>query len=261
MTAQIKLDRADAHIAEAGEIVDDWLNHTDAFTIEPVIDLATQRTEERVRLREQPPDRLALVIGDAVHNLRVALDHAVFDAARRAAYGPLSPEVERALMFPVHATRAAFNKKAPSRLVGVPDAVKQVIEDVQPFRWEREPDMEHAYRVWPLWRLNELDIIDKHRRLTVTAASLRHQAIGVPAEFEPETRFWFASGPVRDGHVLVSYLGRDAGVEHMVTRDVALVEPTLEIEAPVMDLLTSLQRETTNIVWRMDLAQRERPDD
>lgn len=140
--------------------------------------------------------------------------------------------------------------------MGVPDEVKRVIEQAQPCRWE-DPKHPDAYRVFPLWKLNELDVIDKHRRLTVTAASLTYQAISVPAKFEPDTRFSFATGPVYDGQVLVSYLGSAEGVRHMADRTVAIMEPTVPAPTPVKELLASLQREVTNIVWRMDLAQRQ----
>jgi hypothetical protein len=87
--AELKLGRAREHIATAAEIVEEWLRG-DAFTINKTVDLATGRTEARVRLAGSPPARLSLVVGDAVHNLRAALDHAVYDAAYQRAGGTLS---------------------------------------------------------------------------------------------------------------------------------------------------------------------------
>jgi hypothetical protein len=166
-------------------------------------------------------------------------------------------------MFPIHATRPAYEKNAPARLQGVPESVAQVIEDAQPFRWA-DPDYPNAYRFQPLWQLNELDVIDKHRRLTVTAASLRFHAIGVPEDFDPKAAFSIAAGPVHDGQVLVSYVGRAQGVSHMAERDVALVEPAIQptveprivMARPVMDVLASLQGHVIDVVQRMAFAER-----
>jgi hypothetical protein len=253
VAAQLKLQRAQALIDEVSVIVDNWLDG-DAFEIEAVTDAATGRNVERVSLRESPPERLALVVGDAVHNMRVALDHAVFEAASRAASAPLTERQERALMFPIHKTRDDFNDAVPRRLRGVPQPVCQVIEDAQPFRW-LPPRHANAYRATPLWQLNELDVIDKHRRLTVTAASLRFQALGVPDDFDPQTAFFFQRGPVEHGQPLVSYVGKADGVEHMTERDIALVEPSIDVEHEIMDLLASLQRTVMDVVYRMRIAQ------
>lgn len=252
MSTRLKLQRAQSHLDEAAAIVDDWLDG-EAFRIEPVTDLATGRTEERVILRESPPDRLALVVSDAVHNLRVALDHAVFDVASRAASAPLTEEAEKALMFPIHATRNAFTKTAPSRLQGVPQSVQQVIEEAQPFRW-LEPDDSEGHRVMPLWQLNELDVIDKHRRLAITAATLQHHSLGLPEGVDPETVFFTAGGTVEHGQVLVSYVGKAEGVAHMARLDVALVEPSIPGARPVIDVLASVQATVLDIVHGIHLA-------
>src|SRR5215217_4894753 len=95
------------------------------------------RTEARVRIRQPPPAKLALIVGDAVHNMRAALDHAVFDTAYRHSGGRLSPRDEENLMMPIigDGTKADFAKTARRRLPHIPKLVRDVIEEEQPFAW------------------------------------------------------------------------------------------------------------------------------
>jgi hypothetical protein len=132
--AALKLDRSREHIEAARVEVAAWLE-SDALTIERTTDDSTGRTEARVRLRQPPPVRLSAILGDAVHNLRAALDHAVYGAAAAHADGALAPKIEGELMFPVIGPggKTTFDNAAARRLVGVPDAVRAAIENEQPF--------------------------------------------------------------------------------------------------------------------------------
>jgi hypothetical protein len=249
--AERKLERAQEHIVAVHAIVDQWLR-SEALTIEEVPDMSTGRTERRVRLGAAPPDRLALVIGDAVHNLRAALDHAVYDAACQHAGGALTPQVEKALMFPVigDGTKKEFDREAGKRLVGVPNEVIAVVEQAQPYRWN-DAGNPGGYCFHPVWQVHELDRIDKHRRLTVTAAALESQAIGVPDNVEPDVEFHYASGPVTDEQVLASYLGADAGVEYLFDRSVVVTDGQIGVrDVAVGDLLKTLLQHIAHVVWR-----------
>jgi hypothetical protein len=136
--AQAKLSRAAEHISVIRELVDAWLAGPD-FRIERTTDL-DGRTEARVRLTGSPPPRIGVVVGDAVHNLRAALDNAVYASARSAAGGRLDERTERALEFPVvgDGTKDDFDDLARRKLVGVPAPVRQVVEEDQPYRWNTD---------------------------------------------------------------------------------------------------------------------------
>jgi hypothetical protein len=199
--AQLKLGRGAEHIAAVRELVDDWLAGPD-FRIDRVR-CADGRTEARVRLTGSPPPRIAVVAGDAVHNLRAALDNAVYASARDAAGGTLDERTERRLEFPVvgDGTKADFDRLATERrkLVGVPDRVRQVVEEHQPYHYNsaEHPD---GHRFHPVWQVHDLDRIDKHRRLALTAAAaVRHPGIGVPEGVEPEPEWFHLHGAVTDG--------------------------------------------------------------
>jgi hypothetical protein len=161
----------------------------------------TGRTEARVRLRRSPPPELALIVGDAVHNLRTALDHTVYEAARKHAGGSLTPQIEQSLMFPIinpaRGRRDRFDEAARSCLRGVPKPVCEFIEQEQPYHWS--DGEENGYRFHWLWRVHELDRIDKHRRLTVTAAAIESPYVTVPDNVEPQIQFLHAEGPSTTG--------------------------------------------------------------
>jgi hypothetical protein len=247
-----KLVRAREHIVAASGIVQAWLDG-DAFGIETTMNHDTGRTEARVRLTETSPDGLALVVGDAVHNLRAALDHALFDTAHRHAGESLTGRDERTLSFPIlgAAPPEGFEKKTAGQLPYVPADVRGVVEESQPYRQSSaaHPD---GFRFHPLWQLHELDRIDKHRRLAVTAASLGHQAIGVPEGVDPDVKFHLDRGLVTHHQLLATYLGAEAGVEYMFDRSVVLIEDSIGLRQPSVDgLLDSLLRHVEWVLWRI----------
>jgi hypothetical protein len=236
---QLKLGRAREHIGEVREIARRWLDG-DAFTIDMTTDNSSGRTEARARVQGSPPDQLALAVGDAIHNVRAALDHAVFDAAYRHAPGSLTKKEQRDLEFPIFETEPpkGFAKKTAATLLRVPGDVRDVIEEVQPYHWNDEANPAGS-RFHTLWRVHDLDRIDKHRRLTVMAASLGHHLIGVPDGVEPDEKFYFESGPVHDGQLLASYLGAEEGVQYLAELGIVLAEGDIREDSPLDEVLWS----------------------
>lgn len=127
------------------------------------------------QLREELPNELSAIFGDALHNMRTALDY----LARQLviANGSL-PEDHRG-------QRTAFPislKAGPVRIAPkVSDRAQALVRSVQPFEQE---DPQSSL----LWRLNELDIIDKHRLIAVFNASTGGKvAFGLPGDDSPIT--------------------------------------------------------------------------
>ncbi|MDA0164610.1 hypothetical protein OM076_30350 [Solirubrobacter ginsenosidimutans] len=244
--SDLKLQRAREHIEAADELVDAYLDNG-ACTVVRTADERTGRTELRVQITAPPPARLALVIGDAVHNLRAALDHVVFEAALSNSVGTLSPAAEEALMFPIRdkPPKGGWEQVVKDRLPGVPPPVCAVIEAEQPFRWTTsEHPTAHLFR--PLWRVHDLDRIDKHRTLTVTTAALSHHAFGVHAEKDPEIRFYYAPGRVQDGQLLATYR-TDSGATYMPDLNLAIVEG--EAELANQTISATLAHLHQHVVW------------
>lgn len=73
--AHLKVERAKKHIADLQDIFGTFVKqHPHALHIDN--DASSGLITVEVRFSEPLPASLALIIGDAVHNLRTALDHA-----------------------------------------------------------------------------------------------------------------------------------------------------------------------------------------
>lgn len=204
----VKIDRALDHIKALDESIAAWRGD-DPYTVReeqgpyvqegrdgPPVHLVNV-TRTALVLRIDPPFRAewSAYIGDAVHNLRSALDHLAF-ALNSKGYADandgadLPPAEEQASEFPVIGDEDSkgntgqgphlFASASGRNLRHVSDEPRRIIEDVQPYK---------AGQKWatdPLWLIHDLDRIDKHRQLVLAAAS------------NPETRikFWEAGGLV-----------------------------------------------------------------
>ncbi|MEX2246240.1 MAG: hypothetical protein WEC75_06095 [Dehalococcoidia bacterium] len=113
-----------------------------------------------VKVFDEPPLRLSLLIADCVNNLRAALDNLMWQLACR--YGSGSPSTRT--QYPICNDVAAWERIQGS-LSYLPADVLECIRLTQPYaRVERGelPDVTHHQ----LWLLNDLWNKDKHRELT-----------------------------------------------------------------------------------------------
>src|ERR1700722_9171786 len=133
-----------------------------------------------------PQIRLALIIGDCVHNLRSALDYIAWRLAG-------SNFADRMTLFPIYKTKIGFDGMVKRRQldhVFHPGALN-AIRDIQPYtRPQREPNQ--------LWFLQELDARDKHKLLTMTQAQSFGGSIGAPGSEHIQVAY----GAQDDGAIL-----------------------------------------------------------
>jgi hypothetical protein len=115
--------------------------------------------------RTRPPDDWSLALGDAVHNLRASLDHAVWAASDPALR-------DNRTIFPITDSAKSFGD-AEDRIAGVPDNVRSLIAEAQPFRTDPNDP-----RFAPLAFLRKLSNADKHRELTTVAVQVEMPVIG-----------------------------------------------------------------------------------
>jgi len=117
---------------------------------------------------EQPPrDPIGVLIGDALHNMRSALDQLAY-ALASAFTKPLPEEIGRRSEFPIFGdedTKGTPNMGSKlfngglGKIQGWNPAAQAVVEGLQPYK------RGHDFRHDPLWALHELDRISKHRLL------------------------------------------------------------------------------------------------
>lgn len=181
-SARLKVERARQHVKavrdETRAFVDSNPYRTfvepDPDTGEPVVRIGYARPNIRV------PLRLGLLAGDAIHNLRSALDHLAWQLATIGT-GP-----GHRTQFPIFDDSDSYRRQQPELLKGIDPRYWARIEAVQPYHVRRliddggsltgyhDPLITNLY----LMPIGRLDNADKHRLLLAT--------VGVAAWSEPK---------------------------------------------------------------------------
>lgn len=152
----LKLERAKHHI-------DDFIAQAEAFYDKPggqfTIEHNPQTRQRTLSVNIDPavPDHFALIIGDAIHNLRSALDHLTWDIV-----SPFNPPRPKDVQFPFCQKAESFEAILAQRQVTLAS-----VEVVEKFR-ELKPYLGGNDL---LYALHQLDIADKHQ-LVLTINSL-----------------------------------------------------------------------------------------
>ena len=152
-SAEAKLARADRHIAALAAMNHDVARRcADSVTAGQDVDAG----EYVYSVGQLPtvPDEYSVTLGDAVHNLRTALDHLARSIVLNENLEP--KDRPGGTMFPTRHQRQAKPLVTPTPS----DAALAVVDMLQPY------NDAHPKRS-PLYLLSELDNIDKHRQLLV----------------------------------------------------------------------------------------------
>lgn len=184
-----KIVRAVKLMAEARMELEEWAANN-PLVGRPVMQEGGRRIDFVLDAREEPPfDSVTDTIGDALHNLRSALDYMVWTLAH--VDGP--PERPQGIQFPVSATAKGW-KKAQKDLEALPPAVLDRLATLQPVFF---PTPQEA----ALWHLHRLDIADKHRDyLTAHSAwEAVDNKVVIQVSANTEVKFMQADPPLTGG--------------------------------------------------------------
>jgi hypothetical protein len=161
------LERARAHVYAFHEAVEGKLG------VHPILyDLTTKFEPNegaivcRVQRSIEVDDGWSLIVGDAVHNLRGALDHLAWQLAK-AFYGGREPTYDEGpgIQFPIEPVRTKWAGNKYRRSMLPADAAK--LENFQPFN--RDSTADGMRLPHPLIMLRDLSNADKHRRIQLTS--------------------------------------------------------------------------------------------
>jgi hypothetical protein len=154
----MKLVRADEHLkALNGEVADFLAIRPDEVVTQQ--DVPRGYRSAKIVYRHAPPDRLLMLIGDVLYNLRSALDHLAWSLA--------GAHADRRTAFPIFPEASGFLNRGREKLHDMPTAAQTIIESLQPYKG-RHGSPEDA----PLWLLQRLHIEDKHHPLNLVAAGV-----------------------------------------------------------------------------------------
>jgi hypothetical protein len=159
------------------------------------------------RIRKPTPPEIILGVGDVIGNMRDALDHLIWELTVAYKGHPLPrtawPIVWQRGDWPLNGKSGKENKRSGEyKIRGIDPKFWPGVKYHQPFYGKRkdEPSPRH-----PLWVLDELRNLDRHRRLAVVPVSVEetHTTILLRDPDVPgPVRYYFRVKPPKDGSVI-----------------------------------------------------------
>jgi hypothetical protein len=139
-----------------------------------------------------------------------------------------------------HLSRVTHEVLAGAKLKGMHPNARKAIEKLQPYH------RKDAYVADPLWIIHELDRIDKHRRLNVTAYAMGSVGIGAgPTGYgyigELHMERAGHQGPVTDGSTVAIFTAKNSSFGMNFSRTISLAEPSLANGPSAVQTLTQLR--------------------
>jgi hypothetical protein len=184
-------------------------------------------------VREQPPRDFAPMIGDAVHNLRSALDHLVYEMAPEA----VQRDEQARTQFPIATAEAAYRRDSKKMLEEITGDERTLIERLQP--WYASPESPGEN---PLAILRELSNGDKHRLLVPVIAELDLSRVMIGSSGADIDITYVELGAVQHDDRIVAFTARPTGVEEMA------VEPHANLQI-------ALSPADTGIAWNRSVEE------
>jgi len=206
----LKLERAETHIQTLRDEIAVFLDRgPKPFGFRPK---ETPGPQQSVKydlyaiVREEPPRELALPVGDAIQNIRSALDHLVYELA------PPSVRRKRGTQFPIFTDECEFKVLSPPMIRGLGQNERTLIQRVQPYAATNVPSDD------PLAVLSKLSNLDKHRLLVPMIAAVSETDSWVASD-NADVRFTYLSRqPVVHDTKIVSFTAtpKDTAVDMKV---------------------------------------------
>jgi hypothetical protein len=212
-----KLDRALTHIDALRVSIGEWLN-SNAYALVEETEAETGYQVVVPKITEEPGDEWPLLIGDAVHNMRSALDHLVYALAVKGYQathtGGVPADTQKRLMFPIltaspdpkRTVEKYFADTAKIQLQYVPTSAVARIQRLQPYECSAAAPFADALAV-----INELDIIDKHRRLNTLAIAPPLQGMQIGGGDVEIELLEMIGGPIMHDRPIMRYSIRAIG--------------------------------------------------
>jgi hypothetical protein len=197
-----KIGRANEHIEFLKGKLKEWRDSNPYVPIKKM-DSKGSRHSVIVNVKNKPPlEWWSLIAGDAIHNLRSALDHLACAVARDQ-IKQLTINDERSIQFPICDTPENFAKFIKRRLKPLMNAGSPMlnpIEFVQPYK---RANFRHSsgLPLPPLLSLlRDFDDADKHRLLNVIVANVAEGKLRILSETNAKIEFGgHLPGSIEDG--------------------------------------------------------------
>ena len=163
---RVKLDNADRHLLALDAAIGTYLASQPIY-LDGHHDAAASKWVVTVRVREEPPAEIGAIVGDVAHNLRSALDQLTWQLALLT-----TDSVYDRTQFPIVAEQDDYPRVAARQLQSLRPEHVAFVERLQPYHGDdRTAD--------PLYLLNRLSNVDKHRQLHLANTGLYGASIRI----------------------------------------------------------------------------------
>lgn len=243
---RIKLARAARHLDELNAVASQYLQGK-PYSIESVEE-SNGDSVWRLSINQPVPLEWSAIVGDAVHNMRAALDLVVWQLVE--ANGNLP---SRDTCFPIASGPGAQFEQALCRsLLGADDQAVKLVRRLKPYAGGNHT----------LSRLHALDIVDKHRLVLVVGAANKQLVIKMrirvpweeqPVEFppiglEPADRQFPLTHGEEVFRVCAAARSSDVLSEHAVVFELAFGDVNEVQGHPLIPTLQSMHRHVSRII-------------
>jgi hypothetical protein len=157
---KMKARRADEHFQSLEKELDKWARNP--YTVIEKTDFDSVLHIVQVKVTPTP-ELVAMLMGDFVCCLRSALDQLAWRLAHLPPVRTFNRTEQRQISFPIFETK---NRTYEDRRSLFPSAVADIIDSLQPYL------RGNAFKDDPLWQLNELWTLDKHRTIPMSMNSI-----------------------------------------------------------------------------------------
>lgn len=256
---QSKLERAEKHILNLDKA---WRDFVEGGAYEVVSDDDPQTGERvfKIGTAMQIGPLLGLLVGDAIHNLRSALDHLAYHLVCVGTRNFSGPHTH--VYFPIFRNRTEYEAKKLGKIKGMSENAIKAIDGIEPYGGG-------AGDIF--WGLDQLDIFDKHRILLPLGLTNGMHSMGVSArtnlmhnflgvyEFDhssaakafltaPQTVHF----PLKAGHELGRFPKGEADENMHFVISVAFGEPHIVKGQPVVVTLHKIAKRCRDIIYEFD---------
>lgn len=160
---RIKVERAKEHFNRLHSEIRDF-GATNPYEVSTKRDPETRKPIYYISRIDTVPPSLSLLAGETMQALRSALDYLAYQLVR---VGTGKPGPIRYVYFPISGSPQNYEARKTKILKGASETAVEVIDAVKPYKGGNDL----------LWKLHELNIIDKHRLLIVTVGRIRSMDI------------------------------------------------------------------------------------
>lgn len=248
-SAKLKVERAKKHIRDL-DIVKRKFLETDPYKITSQHQPEMAQLVHYVGKSEPVLADIALIAGDAIHNLRSSLDHLISQLFRANKL-----RLSKRTGYPVCESREKYVSEGVRKIKRLRPEIREVIDASEPY-----PGGKGEY----LWAIHDLDIEDKHRlfiemwyfvdRVGRTISPERWQEFipNVPMQYRevvswlpaPATRF-----PANEGEVLWRDRSRsNTNQDIKFGCDIAFREPEILKGKPIVETLMMLAKAVDGLI-------------